>query len=184
MRRSRRRCGSPGTPSKTTSRRSTPSSRSAAGPSSPPNCSTSTSPRSSAASKSASSAPHQYQLTAALGHSSDRIQRSGDLLGIHRGCPKAAIRVSAAEMLWLSFWLIHLRPGPFTGGRGPPVRAAHERWWTVVNGVAQYSKACEGPSLPWVQIPPPPPLTCENTGSWQPPGGCLGTPWLIHLAQL
>jgi hypothetical protein len=33
-----------------------------------------------------------------------------------------------------------------------------------VNGGAQYSKACEGASLPWVQIPPPPLLTCKNTG--------------------
>src|SRR5579863_5812484 len=33
----------------------------------------------------------------------------------------------------------------------------------VVNGGAQYSKACEGASLPWVQIPPPPPLTCAAT---------------------
>jgi hypothetical protein len=34
-----------------------------------------------------------------------------------------------------------------------------ERWRTVVNSGAQYSKACEGASLPWDQIPPPPPLT-------------------------
>ena len=68
---------------------------------------------------------------------------------------------------WLSLWLIHSRPGPFTDGRGPPVRAGHERWRTVVNGGAQDSKACEGASLPWVQIPPPPPLTCANTD----PGG-------------
>ena len=59
---------------------------------------------------------------------------------------------------WLSLWLIHSRPGPFTDGRGPPVRAGHERWRTVVNAGAQHSKACEGASLPWVQIPPPPPL--------------------------
>ena len=31
-----------------------------------------------------------------------------------------------------------------------------------MNGGAQYSKACEGASLPWVQIPPPPPLTCDD----------------------
>src|SRR5215468_3043088 len=63
---------------------------------------------------------------------------------------------------WLSLWLIHPRPGTFTGGRGPRVRAGHEHWRTVVNGGAQYSKACEGASLPWVQIPPPPPLTCND----------------------
>ena len=31
-----------------------------------------------------------------------------------------------------------------------------------MNGGAQYSKACEGATLPWVQIPPPPPLTCDD----------------------
>src|SRR5215470_7027258 len=72
---------------------------------------------------------------------------------------------------------VHQRPGPL-------VRAGQGRLWTVVNGGAQYSKACEGASLPWVQIPPPPPLTCKNTGSWRPPSGCLGAPWLICLAQL
>src|SRR5262249_56037429 len=40
----------------------------------------------------------------------------------------------------------------------------HGRWRTPVNGGAQYSKACEGATPPWVQIPPPPPLTCKNTG--------------------
>jgi hypothetical protein len=57
----------------------------------------------------------------------------------------------------LSFGLIHSRPQTFTGDRGHPVRAGHEHRRTVVNGGAQYSKACEGASLPWVQIPPPPP---------------------------
>ena len=65
---------------------------------------------------------------------------------------------------WLSLWLIHYRSRRFTGDRGPAVRTGHERWRTVRNAQAQYSKACEGASLPWVQIPPPPPLTCTNTG--------------------
>ena len=70
---------------------------------------------------------------------------------------------------WLSLWLIHCRSRRFTGVRGPAVRAGHEHWRTVVNAKAQYSKACEGANLPWVQIPPPPPpppppLTCKNTG--------------------
>jgi hypothetical protein len=52
----------------------------------------------------------------------------------------------------LSFGLIHLRPGPFAGDRGHPVRAGHEHRRTVVNGGARYLKACEGASLPWVQI--------------------------------
>ena len=50
---------------------------------------------------------------------------------------------------------VHRRPRPL-------VRAGHGRWRTVVNAGAQYSKACEGASLPWVQIPPPPPLTCND----------------------
>ena len=60
----------------------------------------------------------------------------------------------AAPRALAQFWLIHPRPGPFTGGRAPPVPAGHERWRTEVNGGAQYSKACEGASLPWVQIRP------------------------------
>src|SRR5262249_36752648 len=50
----------------------------------------------------------------------------------------------------------------------------------VAGDGAQYSKACEGASLPCVPTPPPPPLTCKNTGSCQPRGRCLGTPWLIY----
>ena len=91
---------------------------------------------------------------------------------------------SAPASPWSQFWshspqsaAVHRRPRPL-------VRAGHGRWRTVVNGGAQYSKACEGATPPWVQIPPPPPLTCKNTGSWQPPGRCLSTPWLIYLAQL
>src|SRR5215472_4940734 len=63
---------------------------------------------------------------------------------------------------WSQFWshsppftAVHPRPWH-------PVHAGHGRWRTVVNGGAQYSKACEGASLPWVQIPPPPPLTCDD----------------------
>jgi hypothetical protein len=56
----------------------------------------------------------------------------------------------------LSFGLIHPRPGAFTSGRGPPVRAGQERSRPVVDARAQSSKACEGATSPWVQIPPPP----------------------------
>jgi len=41
----------------------------------------------------------------------------------------------------------------------------------MVNAGAQYSKACEGASLPWVQIPPPPPLTCNDASPLCLPGG-------------
>src|SRR5262245_142283 len=84
----------------------------------------------------------------------------------------------------LSFGLIHPRPPPFTSVRGPPVRAGHGRRRTVVNSGAQYSKACEGASLPWVQIPPPPPLTCKNVrlSGRQPGPWC--SPGLIYWSQL
>jgi hypothetical protein len=75
----------------------------------------------------------------------------------------------------LSLCLIHPRPGPFTGDRGHPVRAGHERWRPVVNGSAQYSKACEGATLPWVQIPPPPPLTRHYAGPWWQRSACRGS---------
>src|SRR5215813_8221510 len=84
----------------------------------------------------------------------------------------------------LSFGLIHLRPPPFTSVRGPPVRAGHGRRRTVVNSGAQYSKACEGASLPWVQIPPPPPLTCINTGPDGRQAHASGRPGLIYWSQL
>ena len=65
--------------------------------------------------------------------------------------------------LWSQFWSHSL---PFAAVHGRP-RAPRLRWpgrWrTPVNSGAQYSKACEGATLPWVQIPPPPPVTCKNT---------------------
>jgi len=66
---------------------------------------------------------------------------------------------------WSQFWS-HSPPSATVHRR---LRAPHPRWsgrWrTPVNGGAQYSKACEGASLPWVQIPPPPPLTCDDASS-------------------
>jgi hypothetical protein len=86
--------------------------------------------------------------------------------------PKAGIRVSARQGPCLSLCLIHPRPPPFTSGHEPLVRAGHGRWRTVVNGGAQSSKACEGASLPWVQIPPPPPLTRHYAGPWWQRSAC------------
>jgi hypothetical protein len=83
----------------------------------------------------------------------------------------------------LSFGLIHPRTGPFTNDRVPPLRAGQERWRTVVNSAAKYSKACEGASLPWVQIPPPPLLTCKNTSPGSRPAGVPCSPGLIWWAQ-
>jgi hypothetical protein len=59
----------------------------------------------------------------------------------------------------LSFGLIHPGPEPFTGERGVPVRPGQVCSRPVVDGAAQSSKACEGATPPWVQIPPPPPTT-------------------------
>ena len=76
-------------------------------------------------------------------------------------------RAPARASPWSQFWS---HSPPFTAVHRCPrplVRAGHGRWRTVMNGGAQYSKACEGASLPWVQIPPPPPLTCTNSR----PGG-------------
>ena len=85
---------------------------------------------------------------------------------------------------WLSLWLIHYRSRRFTGDRGPAVRTGHERWRTVRNAQAQYSKACEGASLPWVQIPPPPPLTCTNTGPGRRRAHASCRSGLIYWSQL
>ena len=90
----------------------------------------------------------------------------------------------AAPGSGLSFGLIHSCPQTFTGDRGHPVRAGHEHRRTVVNGGAQYSKACEGATPPWVQIPPPPPLTCKNTDPGRRQAGASGSPGLIWWAQL
>ena len=62
----------------------------------------------------------------------------------------------------LSSGLIHPRPRAFTSGRRLHVRAGRERSRPVADGGAQYSKACEGATPPWVQIPPPPPLTWDD----------------------
>ena len=62
----------------------------------------------------------------------------------------------------LSFCLIHPRPGPVRGVHGPPFPPGHVRSGTTLNARAQSSKACEGATLPWVQIPPPPLLTWKD----------------------
>jgi hypothetical protein len=90
----------------------------------------------------------------------------------------------AAPGSGLSFGLIHLCARPFTGDRGLPLRTGQGRWRTVVNAGAQYSKACEGATPPWVQIPPPPPLTCKNTDPGRRRPGASGSPGLIWWAQL
>src|SRR5215471_11913385 len=75
---------------------------------------------------------------------------------------KQASKLMPGMGLWRSLCLIHCRSRWFTGGHRSAVRAGQEYWRTVVNGGEQYSKACEGATPPWVQIPPPPPLTCDD----------------------
>src|SRR5690242_8704689 len=83
-------------------------------------------------------------------------------------------RQGTADRAWSQFWS-HSPPSAAVHRCSPDrVRAGHGRWRTPVNGGAQYSKACEGASLPWVQIPPPPPLTCDDARTWWPPQACLG----------
>jgi hypothetical protein len=55
---------------------------------------------------------------------------------------------------------------------------------TLADAGAQYSKACEGASLPWVQTPPPPPLTCTNTGPSGRQAHASCRPSLIYWSQL
>jgi hypothetical protein len=74
----------------------------------------------------------------------------------------------------------HPRSGQFTGGRGPYVRAGRGRWRPVVNRGAQYSKACEGASLPWVQNPTSTATDLQEHRSWQPVGGRVVLLW-SHL---
>jgi hypothetical protein len=65
---------------------------------------------------------------------------------------------------WSQFWS-HSPPFTTVHGRPQALRPRWSgRWRTPVNGGAQYSKACEGATPPWVQIPPPPPppLTCDD----------------------
>jgi hypothetical protein len=90
------------------------------------------------------------------------MQRPGDRLDAHGAPPgrRATPRLGLAS--GLSFGLIHPRPGPFTSGHGLRVRPGQEHSWPVMNGGAQSSKACEGATPPWVQIPPPPPLTWDD----------------------
>jgi len=85
---------------------------------------------------------------------------------------------------WLSLCLIHCRSRRFMGGCGPAIRAGQEHWRTLVNAQAQSSKACEGATLPWVQIPPPPPLTCKNVGSDSQQAGASCASRLIYWSQL
>ena len=90
---------------------------------------------------------------------------------------KCAGRSAAARgvRLWAQFWSHSLPSGGVHRCPRPLVRAGQGRSWTVVNSDAQYSKACEGATLPWVQIPPPPPLTRHDAGPWWQCSACRGS---------
>jgi hypothetical protein len=66
---------------------------------------------------------------------------------------------------WLSLCLIHLCPEPFTGDRQSASCAGQGHRRPVLAGGAQSSKACDGATHPWVQIPPPPPKFSGPGGS-------------------
>jgi hypothetical protein len=93
------------------------------------------------------------------------------------------IRVSVSPGSVAQF-VSHCRSQRFTGDCGPPVHAGQERWRTLVNAQAQSSKACEGAILPWVQILPPPPLTCTNAGLSSRQTGASCPPGLTYWSQL
>ena len=98
-----------------------------------------------------------------IGRNRGRVERPGDRPDARR---KALARWPRRQA-WAQLW----SHSPPSGAVHRRPRAPHPRWsrrWrTVVNGGAQDSKACEGATLPWLQIPPPPPLTCTNSR----PGG-------------
>ena len=85
---------------------------------------------------------------------------------------------------WAQFWS-HSPPSPTVHRRTRlsfcPVQVQSR---PVADGRAQSSKACEGATLPWVQIPPPPPLTCQNTGLCRRQSGASCTSGLICWSQL
>ena len=93
----------------------------------------------------------------------DQVQRSRDRFETHRVPLRRRASVSAPEGSLAQFVSHSPLSGAVHRRTRLPIHLGQEHWRPVVNGGAQYSKACEGASLPWVQIPPPPPLTCKNT---------------------
>jgi hypothetical protein len=81
------------------------------------------------------------------------VGRSRDLLSVHWAPPRCLRFAARSAEPGLSFGLIHPRPGPFTGERQPSVRPGQVHSRPVVDGIAQSSKACEGATLRWAQIP-------------------------------
>jgi len=67
-------------------------------------------------------------------------------------CPGQHLRSHVHEGLSAA---VHHRPR-----RAVPLWS--DRWRSVVDGHSQYSKACDGATHPWVQIPPPPLLTWDD----------------------
>jgi len=108
--------------------------------------------------------------------SRSQVQRSqihvDKSLGTVRQCLSRSAAASGSR-LWAQFWshsppygTVHRRPrAPRPGWPG--------RWRPVVNGGAQSSKACEGATPPWVQIPPPPPLTWGDSRPPWPHSACV-----------
>jgi hypothetical protein len=77
--------------------------------------------------------------------------------------------------------------GSFTPVRGrSPAAAGRLSAWsrTLADAAAQYSKACEGASLPWVQIPPPPLLTRRDVNAGGSTDGYARGVWLSFWPHL
>jgi hypothetical protein len=74
----------------------------------------------------------------------------------------ATVGATVALGAWLSLWLIHRRPAPFTGSRSHRVRAAHERSRWVANTGAQCWKACWGQPLKSSNLLSSAQVTCGN----------------------
>jgi hypothetical protein len=89
--------------------------------------------------------------------------------------PRRSSDTRARSRLWSHFLSHSLLSRAVHRRSRAHVRAGHGRWRPVVNGGAQSSKACEGATLPWVQIPPPPPLTRHDTGPWRQRSACPGS---------
>ena len=110
-----------------------------------------------------------------------QVQRARIHSGSHWTLPASAWagrRRPRGARLWAQFRAHSLPSGTFTGDRGHPVRAGHEHRRTVVNGGAQYSKACEGATLRGFN-PTSTAADLQEHRCWRPVAGASGSPGLI-----
>jgi hypothetical protein len=90
----------------------------------------------------------------------------------HRAlAPKCPALRAAMRPLWSQFWSRSFASGAAHHWSPDAISAGHGCLRLLLNAGAQSSKACDGATHPWVQIPPPPPLACDNDHV-PPPGMC------------